>query len=146
MSEEKSSPKKFWDNALRTVKGENTTQLIEQFTSEMTLVAEGLYEDQGKLHQKMEEMESSSDRDMQSVRNNYLSLESELSDMQSQTADKFADIYTRLQNLEKKVADNSAKESGKNEKKHDSFMRQLTVIVALVAGAAVIIAIISLFH
>ena len=40
---------KLWDGALKMVKGENTTQLIEQFTAEMTLVAEGLCEDQNKL-------------------------------------------------------------------------------------------------
>ena len=53
MAEEKTKtltekPKKLWDGALRMVKGENTASLIEQFTSEMTLVAEGLCEDQSK--------------------------------------------------------------------------------------------------
>ena len=44
MEEEKTlteKPKKLWDGALKMVKGENTHQLIEQFTAEMTLVAEG---------------------------------------------------------------------------------------------------------
>ena len=36
------APKKLWDGALKMVKGENTAQLVEQFTAEMTLVAEGL--------------------------------------------------------------------------------------------------------
>ena len=44
-----SKPKKIWNDALKAVKGENTNQLIEQFTAEMTLVAEGLCEDQNKL-------------------------------------------------------------------------------------------------
>ena len=54
MEEEKTlateKPKKttLWDGALKMVKGENTNQLIEQFTAEMTLVAEGLCEDQTK--------------------------------------------------------------------------------------------------
>ena len=48
MTEEKTlteKPKKtLWDGALKMVKGENTNQLIEQFTAEMNLVAEGLCE------------------------------------------------------------------------------------------------------
>ena len=51
MEEEKTLAEKpqkkptLWDGALKMVKGENTNQLIEQFTAEMTLVAEGLCED-----------------------------------------------------------------------------------------------------
>ena len=59
MEEEKTiteKPKKLWDGALKMVKGENTTQLIEQFTSEMTLVAEGLCEDQSKLRKEVDGM------------------------------------------------------------------------------------------
>ena len=39
---EKTKKPTLWDGALKRVKGENTNQLIENFTAEMTLVAEGL--------------------------------------------------------------------------------------------------------
>ena len=55
-------PRKIWDNALRAVKGENTMQVVENFTAEMTLVAEGLCEDHGRLRKAVEDMESEQDR------------------------------------------------------------------------------------
>ena len=43
--------KDFFGNALNTVKGKDLSTLVEEFSSEMTLVAEGLSEDQAKLHE-----------------------------------------------------------------------------------------------
>ena len=60
-------PKKIWNGALKMVKGENTNQLMEQFTSEMTLVAEGLCEDQSKLHQDVERMMREEDQRIQKL-------------------------------------------------------------------------------
>ena len=71
MSEEKTlteKPKKtLWDGALKMVKGENTNQLIEQFTAEMTLVAEGLCEDQTKLRREVDNMTTQEDRRIQKL-------------------------------------------------------------------------------
>ena len=60
-------PKKLWDGALKMVKGENTAQLIEQFTSEMTLVTEGLCEDQSKLRREMDSMITEEDKQIQKL-------------------------------------------------------------------------------
>ena len=71
LSEEKTlteKPKKtLWDGALKMVKGENTNQLIEQFTAEMTLVAEGLCEDQTKLRREVDNMTTQEDRRIQKL-------------------------------------------------------------------------------
>lgn len=48
-----SKPRQLWSQALRAVKGDQTQTLVEQFTSEMTLVAEGLVEDQAGLHREL---------------------------------------------------------------------------------------------
>ena len=55
MSEEKtvSKPRQLWDSAVKAVKGGGTEQLIETFTAEMTLVAEGLCEDQNNLRREI---------------------------------------------------------------------------------------------
>jgi len=56
MSERKSITQKsgkIITDALKKVKGEDVTGLIEDFTSEMTLVAEGLCEDQSKLRSEV---------------------------------------------------------------------------------------------
>ena len=42
MTEEKTGKPSLWNQALKVVKGDSTTELVEQFTQEMTLVAEGL--------------------------------------------------------------------------------------------------------
>ena len=48
--------KDFFGNALSTVKGKDLSVLVEDFSSEMTLVAEGLSEDQAKLHELCQSM------------------------------------------------------------------------------------------
>ena len=40
----------------KLLKGGGTAELVERFTQEMTLLAEGLYEDQARLRRKMEEL------------------------------------------------------------------------------------------
>ena len=49
ITEEKTNKPSLWNQALKVVKGDSTTELVEQFTQEMTLVAEGLCEDQARL-------------------------------------------------------------------------------------------------
>ena len=55
-------PKKLWDGALKMVRGDNTTQLMENFTAEMTLVAEGLCEDQSTMRRDVDRMINEEDR------------------------------------------------------------------------------------
>ena len=60
-------PKKLWDGALKMVRGDNTSQLIENFTAEMTLVAEGLCEDQSILRREVDRMITEEDRRIQAM-------------------------------------------------------------------------------
>ena len=113
-------PKKLWDGALKMVRGDNTNQLIERFTAEMTLVAEGLCEDQNTLHREVDAAETSleeerkeHDRDLTELRN-------------------------RLASLEKKAAVKPAKEK-------KNIIRDLTILVAIAAGAWVLVTIINKF-
>ena len=62
-------PLRFWDGALKAVKGDNTHQLVEQFTAEMTLVAEGLCEDQSKLRQEVDRMMTDEDQRVAGLEN-----------------------------------------------------------------------------
>ncbi len=52
--EEKTIKPSLWDQALKAVKGDSTKELVEQFTQEMTLVAEGLCEDQARLRRAVD--------------------------------------------------------------------------------------------
>ena len=88
MEEEKTQitqmPRKLWNGALKMVKGDNTTQLIEQFTAEMTLVAEGLCEDQSKLREETDRHITEKDRQIQKLESRVEMLENALEEERTQ--------------------------------------------------------------
>ena len=144
MSEEKTlteKPKKLWDGALKMVKGENTTQLIEQFTSEMTLVAEGLCEDQSKLRQDVDGMITEQDRQIQKLQTKIDQVETALDEERTAHDRDLTELRTRLASLEKKVP----KEASKEKKKSGSIIRDATLLVAIAAGAWIIVTILNKF-
>ena len=142
MEEEKTlteKPKKLWDGALKMVKGENTTQLIEQFTSEMTLVAEGLCEDQSKLRQEVDGMITEEDRQIQKLQAKVDQLDTSLDEERRAHDRDLTELRTRLAALEKKIP----KEAPKEKKKAGNIIRDATWLVAIAAGAWVIVTIIN---
>ena len=70
MSEDKnvSKPRQLWDSAVKAVKGGSTEQLVETFTSEMTLVAEGLCEDQNNLRKELAQVREMAEKLEQELR------------------------------------------------------------------------------
>ena len=108
-------PKKLWDGALKMVKGENTTQLIESFTAEMTLVAEGLCEDQSKLRREVDRMMTEEDRRIQALQSRLEAAETSLDEERAahdqvltemrnrKTADTFGGSYERKRYQQKSV-------------------------------------------
>ena len=149
MEEEKSltekkqaeKPKKLWDGAIKMVKGENTTQLIEQFTSEMTLVAEGLCEDQNKLRREVDSMITEEDRQVQKLQTKIDQLETSLDEERTAHDKDLTELRTRLASLEKKMP----KETPKEKKKTGSILRDATWLVAIAAGAWIIVTILNKF-
>ena len=144
MEEEKTiteKPKKLWNGALKMVKGENTTQLIEQFTSEMTLVAEGLCEDQGNLRREIEKFVTEEDRRIQALQTQLDAAESTLEEERKAHDRDLTELRTRLAALEKKLP----KEAPKEKKKAGNIIRDATWLVAIAAGAWVIVTIINKF-
>ena len=144
MEEEKTiteKPKKLWDGALKMVKGENTTQLIEQFTSEMTLVAEGLCEDQSKLRKEVDGMITEEDKQIQKLQTKIDQMETSLDEERKEHDRDVTELRTRLAALEKKIP----KETPKEKKKPGSIIRDATWLVAIAAGAWVIVTIINKF-
>ena len=144
MEEEKTiteKPKKLWNGALKMVKGENTTQLIEQFTSEMTLVAEGLCEDQSKLRKEVDSMITEEYKQVQKLQTRIDQLETSLDEERRAHDRDLTELRTRLAALEKKLP----KEAPKEKKKAGNIIRDATWLVAIAAGAWVIVTIINKF-
>ena len=143
MSEEKTlteKPKKtLWDGALKMVKGENTNQLIEQFTAEMTLVAEGLCEDQTKLRREIDNMTTQEDRRIQKLESRIDLLETSLDEERKAHDKDVTELRSRLSTLEKQAAKAPAKE----KKKAGTIIRDLTWLVGIAAAAWVIVTVIN---
>ncbi len=143
MSEEKTlteKPKKtLWDGALKMVKGENTNQLIEQFTAEMTLVAEGLCEDQTKLRREVDNMTTQEDRRIQKLESRIDLLETSLDEERKAHDNDVTELRDRLSTLEKQAAKAPAKE----KKKAGTIIRDLTWLVGIAAAAWVIVTVIN---
>lgn len=142
MEEEKTlteKPKKLWDGALKMVKGENTHQLIEQFTAEMTLVAEGLCEDQTRLRREVDGMMTDEDRRIQKLDSRIAVMESTLEEERAAHDRDMAEMRNRLAALEKKAA----KEPSKEKKKGGTLIRDLTVLVGIAAAAWVIVTLLN---
>lgn len=134
------TPQKLWNGALKLVKGENTAKLIEDFTAEMTLVAEGLCEDQTKLRREVDHLITEEDRHIQKVESKIDLVEKSVDEDRESFDKTVTELRNRIAVLEKKAAkDSSRLKSGK------SIVRDLTWLVGIAAGAWVIVTIIQKF-
>ena len=131
----------LWDGALKMVKGENTNQLIEQFTAEMTLVAEGLCEDQTKLRREVDGMMTEEDRRIQKQESRIDLLETSLEEERKAHDRDLTELRNRLATLEKQVSKAPAKE----KKKAGSIISGLTLLVGIAAAAWVIVTVLNVF-
>ena len=138
---EKEKQKGFWNGALKKVRGENTTQLIENFTAEMTLVAEGLCEDQTSLRREVDGMMTQEDRRIQKLESRISLLETSLEEERKAHDKDLTELRGRLSALEKQAARAPAKE----KKKAGTIIRDLTCLVGIAAAAWIIVTVINKF-
>ncbi|MBQ7848570.1 MAG: hypothetical protein IJ343_02455 [Clostridia bacterium] len=125
MSEERNTGRtSIWNQALRTIKGEGTSELVEQFTQEMTLVAEGLCEDQARLRRAAEGMKGD----------------------QAQLRAELHAVEKRLDELSRRVAalESPAKRSLRSLFSGD-LLGRVTLLAAIVCGTALIISVLRIF-
>ena len=133
-------PRKLWDGALKMVRGDNTAQLIENFTAEMTLVAEGLCEDQGNLRREVDKMITEEDRRIQALQTKLDAAESSLDEERKAHDRDVTELRNRLAALEKKA---NAKPAGKEKKTRGNIIRDITVLVAVAAGAWIVVTLLN---
>lgn len=130
-----SGTKKLWNGALKAVKGEDSTQLIESFTAEMTLVAEGLCEDQNKLRGEVNELMNEEDRRLQRQESRIQELESAMEEQERENDRVVTELRNRLATLEKQ-ADGRKRES-REKKKERNRIREMTILIAVAAVAVI---------
>ena len=141
LTAEKTKKPTLWDGALKMVKGENTNQLIEQFTAEMTLVAEGLCEDQTKLRKEVDGMVTQEDKRIQKLESGIDMLETSLEEERREHDKIVTELRSRISLLEKQAA----KAPAKDKKKTGGIIKGLTAMVAIAAGAWVIVTVLNVF-
>ena len=138
LTAEKTKKSTLWDGALKMVKGENTNQLIDQFTAEMTLVAEGLCEDQTKLRKEVDGLMTQEDKRIQKLESTINLLETSLEEERKNHDQDVTELRNRVSQLEKQ-----AKVSAKDKKKSRTIIRDLTWLVGIAAAAWVIVTVIN---
>lgn len=141
MSEEQrliDRPKKIWNDALKMVKGEDTAQLVEQFTAEMTLVAEGLCEDQNRLRGEVNRMMNEEDRRLQQLDSRAAELETALTEHERDLDKIITELRSRLAALEKQNIQ-LEKESQRKKRKERNLVRDVTILIGVAAGAVILV-------
>ncbi len=113
------------DTAVQGIKGRDLGTLVDEFTSEMTLVAEGLSEDLSRAQQDLAQLNAAHTIDEEGRR----ALEERVNALQR-----------RVDALEKKQ-DRQQQKRGTLT----SVLRQMTIIAAILAGAWVITALLKTF-
>lgn len=129
------SAKDFVSGVLSPLKGKDMGQMVEDFTSEMTLVAEGLSEDQEKLARDTERLSAQQTELEQRMLDGFHDQDVTADEMRKE----IVSLKNRLDKAEKLLQE-------KKQKKSDGLtgvLRQATWLVAIGAGAWIIVTIIN---
>ena len=139
LTEEKQKPS-LWNQALKVVKGDSTAELVEQFTQEMTLVAEGLCEDQARLRNAVDAL-------TREVEGQRAKSEQDDQDLLRQLDEHERDTKRRLEELSRRLA---ALEKPAAKEKKSAFhlggdvISRLTVLASIICGTWLIVTILNL--
>ena len=147
MTEEKtvSRPRQLWDSALKTVKGENTTELVEQFTSEMTLVAEGLCEDQARLREEIDTLRREQDRVNQRAESAHENLDHIVLENRQEVDERLDSLARRVEALEARTSDRAMEHREKQRRQKDiPLIRGLIWLAGIVGGSWVLVTLLNL--
>ena len=150
--------KDFFGNALSTVKGKDLTTLVEEFSSEMTLVAEGLSDDQARLHDLYESLSAQQTIDKSETEADV----SRVADAVKETSERVQKTELLLEAVRKDIdhlqkeidrqqdtfTQYTKKTEEKKVRKMENFsglIRQLTWLVGVAGGSWIIVTILNLF-
>lgn len=139
ITEEKTNKPSLWNQALKVVKGDSTTELVEQFTQEMTLVAEGLCEDQARLRKAVDGLIRESEGQRNKAEQDYDDLLRRLEAGQKETSKRLDELGKRLSALEKPAAKPKRGWFGPD------MIGRITLLAAIVCGTWVLVTLLKLF-
>ena len=141
MTDEKATKPSLWNQALKVVKGDSTTELVEQFTQEMTLVAEGLCEDQARLRKAVEGLIRETEGQKQKSGQDYEELLRQLEESNRVHKQRTDELSRRIAALEKPAP----REKKGLFRMGGDVISRLTVMVGLVCATVLIVTVLKLF-
>lgn len=142
LTEERNQGKpSLWNQALKVVKGDSTSELVEQFTQEMTLVAEGLCEDQVRLRKAVDGLIRETDGQRTKSEQDYQDILRQIAEGQKDTSRRLDELSRRIAVLEKPAP---KQKTGKFSLGADMISR-LTLLAGIVCGTWLIVTILNLF-
>ena len=141
LTEEKTAKPSLWNQALKVVKGDSMNDMVEQFTQEMTLVAEGLCEDQARLRKAVDGLIRESEGQRNKADQDYQELLRQLNENQKESKAKLDELSRRVSALEKPAP---KAQKGLFSLGTDVISR-VTLLAAIVCGSWIIVTILKLF-
>lgn len=131
------SAKDFVNNLFQPLKGKDLNQAVEEFTSEMTLVIEGLSEDQERTAQQVDQLSA-----RQTI------LEEDLLSRLEEAEKALSDTQKEMKALQKKLEKAEKAAADKKISKVNGFtgmLRQATWLVGIVVGGWIAVTLIKAF-
>lgn len=138
MQEEKTLKPSLWNQAMKVVKGGDSTQeLVEQFTQEMTLVAEGLCEDQARLRKAVDGLIRQAEGSQEKAVQDYEALEKQLSSHEKETKQRLEELSRRVEQLEK-----GREKEKKLRLSQGDLITRVTVLAGMICGTMLLVTLI----
>lgn len=141
LTEEKTTKPSLWDQAMKVVKGDSMTDMVEQFTQEMTLVAEGLCEDQARLRKAVDGLIREADGQRAKSEQDYQELLRQLGENHQQTKLRLDELSRRVSALEKAA---EKPQKGLFNLGTDVISR-VTVLAGMICGTWLMVTLLQLF-
>ena len=140
LTEEKTTKPSLWNQALKVVKGDSTTELVEQFTQEMTLVAEGLCEDQARLRKAVDGLIKEGEGQRAKSEQDYQDVLRQLEAHQKDTRQKLEELARRVAVLEKPAP----KEKKTRLHLGSDIIGRVTILAGIICGSWIIVTVLKL--
>jgi len=137
----------FLENTFNSLKGKDINKAVEEFTSEMTIVCEGLSEDQEMLRKEVENASAQLTILEENARSNRANAENGISELRK-TVEKIQKKLNVIDDLQLKIAElEKTFKTQQKEKKQGltAILRQATWLVGIAAGAWIITTILKMF-
>ncbi len=141
LTDEKPARPSLWNQALKAVKGDSSAELVEQFTQEMTLVAEGLCEDQARLRKAVDGVLREAEGQRAKSAQDYQDLLRRIEEAQKTNQSRLDELSRRISALEKPAP---REKQGKFHLGAD-LLGRVTLLAGMICATWLLVTLLNLF-